>query len=90
MALRGGKHGDGHEVSILMRIGDGELAGRAASKVSTTIIRPPQQGHRRAGEGVSASSSASAHGRSGGVLGAASNWRARAMLRARTAPAMRP
>jgi len=72
--LRGREGGDrDHEVSILIRLGDGERAGRAPSKVSTTIIRPPQQGHRRAGEGVSASPSASAHGRSG----AASAWRAR-------------
>ncbi len=36
--------GDGHEVSILIRVGDGERAGRAPSKVSTIIIRPPQHG----------------------------------------------
>ena len=34
------------EVSILIRVGDGERAGRAPSKVSTMIIRPPQQGQR--------------------------------------------
>ena len=46
-ALRGGKHGAiAHEVSILIRLGEGERAGRTPSKVSMTIIRPPQQGHR--------------------------------------------
>ena len=46
-ALRGGKHGViAHEVSIPTRLGDGERAGRTPSKVSMTIIRPPQQGHR--------------------------------------------
>ena len=88
-ALRGGRRGDGHEVSILIRVGDGDRAGRAPSKVSMMIIRPPQQGHRRAGEGVSVSSSASARALGRGS-GAASNWRARSMLRARTAPANRP
>jgi hypothetical protein len=43
--LRGGKGGDGHEVSILIRVGDGEREERAPSKVSTMIIRPPQYGH---------------------------------------------
>jgi hypothetical protein len=42
--LWGGKRGDGHEVSILIRLGDGERAGRAPSKVSTMIIRPPAIG----------------------------------------------
>ena len=46
-ALRGGEHGAiAHEVSILIGLGDGERAGRTPSKVSMTIIRPPQQGHR--------------------------------------------
>ena len=58
--LRGGMRGDGHEVSILIRLGDGDRAGRRPSNVSTMIIRPPQQGHRRAGETSSASLSASA------------------------------
>ena len=40
-----------HEVSILIRFGDGDRAGRAPSNVSMMIIRPPQHGHRRAGEG---------------------------------------
>jgi hypothetical protein len=71
--LRGGKRGDGHEVSILMRIGYGELAGRVASKVSTMIIRPPQHGHRCAGEGVSASLSAALRERSVEAFGAASS-----------------
>jgi hypothetical protein len=44
-ALRGGKRGDGHEVSTLIRVGDGERAGRAPWNVSTMIIRPPQHGH---------------------------------------------
>ena len=52
MPAEGGMGGDAHEVSILIRDGDGGRAGRTPSKVSTTIMRPPQQGHRRAGEGV--------------------------------------
>src|SRR5271166_4683073 len=71
-ALRGGKRGDDHEVSILIGVGDGERAGRTPSKVSTMIIRPPQHGQRRTGEAVSAALSGSARERSG----AASNWRA--------------
>ena len=63
--VRGGMRGDGHELSILIRLGDGDLAGRRPSNVSTMIIRPPQHGHRCAGEGLSASLSASA----GEVLG---------------------
>jgi hypothetical protein len=55
-ALRGGNGGGDHEVSILIRLGAGEGAGRGLSKVSTMIIRPPQHGHRRADEGVSACS----------------------------------
>jgi hypothetical protein len=47
-------HGDGHEVSILIRLGDGDRAGRGPPNVSTTIIRPPQHGQRRAGERSSA------------------------------------
>ena len=53
-ALQGGMLGDGHEVSILIRLADEGRAGRAPSKVSTMIIRPPQQGQRRAGETSSA------------------------------------
>ena len=85
-ALRGGKRGDDHEVSILNRLGDEDRAGRAPTNVSTMIIRPPQHGHRCAGEGVSASVSASA----GGGSGTASNRRMRSMLRARTVPPNRP
>jgi len=55
----------GHEVSILMRLGDGDCAGRTPSNVSTMIMRPPQQGQRRAGETSSASPSTSSGGRSG-------------------------
>ena len=40
--------GAGHEVSILIRLGDGDHAGRGPSNVSTMIIRPPQHGQRRA------------------------------------------
>ena len=87
--MRGGKRGECHEVSILIRVGDGERSGRAPSKVSMMIIRPPQQGHRHEGEGVS-SRSASARERSGAVLGAESAWRTRSMLQARTALAKRP
>ena len=57
--LRGGMRGDGHEVSILIRFSDGDRPGRAPSNVSMMIIRPPQHGHRRAGNGASASLSAS-------------------------------
>jgi hypothetical protein len=46
--------GDGHELSILIRVGDGERQGRGPSNVSTMIIRPPQHGQRRAGETSSA------------------------------------
>jgi hypothetical protein len=35
--LRGGKRGGGHEVSILIRLGDGEREERAPSNVSTVI-----------------------------------------------------
>ena len=52
--VRGGMRGDGHELSILIRVGDGERQGRGPSNVSTMIIRPPQQGQRRAGETSSA------------------------------------
>jgi hypothetical protein len=39
MALRGGKRrGDPHELSILIRFGDGERAGRGPPNVSTMII----------------------------------------------------
>src|SRR5271166_1243713 len=89
-ALRNGKRGDGHEGSILVRVCDGERAGRAHSKVSAMIIRPPQQGQRRTGEGVSVSLSASAHERLGEASDAASAWRTRSTLWARTAPAKRP
>jgi len=82
--------GDGHELSILIRVGDGERQGRGPSIVSTMIIRPPQQGQRRAGETSLAWLSASAHGRWGAARAAASNCRARSMLSARSAPAMRP
>src|SRR5271166_1064387 len=88
--LRGGMRGDGHEVSILIRLGGGERAGRGPSNVSTTIIRPPQHGHRRGDEPSSPSLSASAFAFWGETLGAASAWRTRSMLRARTVPANRP
>src|SRR5208283_4900420 len=52
--VRGGMRGDGHEVPILIRLGDGDRAGRGPSKVSTTIIRPPQHGQRRKDEAGSA------------------------------------
>ena len=39
--MRGGMDGDGHELSILIRLGDGERQGRGPSSVSTMIIRPP-------------------------------------------------
>jgi hypothetical protein len=52
--LEGGRRGDGHELSILIRLGGRCGAGRAPSNVSTMIIRPPQHGQRRAGERSSA------------------------------------
>jgi hypothetical protein len=43
--LQAGKRGeDGHEVTILIRLDEGEREERAPSNVST-IIRPPQHGH---------------------------------------------
>ena len=87
--VRGGMRGGGHELSILIRLGDGERQGRGPSNVSTMIIRPPQQGQRRAGETSSARLSASREGW-GAFSAAASRCRARSMLRARAAPAMRP
>jgi hypothetical protein len=54
---------DGHEVSILI-LGDSGRVGLAPANVSTMIIRPPQQGHLHAVEGVSVSLSASAGERS--------------------------
>src|ERR1700722_15555359 len=60
--------GAGHEVSILIRLGDGDRAGRGPSNVSTMIIRPPQHGQRRAGATSSASRPASARERWGGAL----------------------
>ncbi len=50
-----------------MRLGDGDRAGRGPSNVSTMIIRPPQQGQRRAGGTSSASLSASARERWGAL-----------------------
>ena len=87
--VRGGTRGDGHELSILIRLGDGERQGRGPSNVSTMIIRPPQQGQRRAGETSSARLSASREGW-GAFSAAASSCRARSMLSARTALAKRP
>ena len=87
--VRGGMRGDGHELSILIRLGDDERQGRGPSNVSTMIIRPPQQGQRRAGETSSARLSASREGW-GAFSAAASSCRARSMLSARTAPANRP
>ena len=54
--MRGGKRDGGHEVSILIRVSDGERSGRVPSKVSTMIILPPQQAHGREGEDVSSRS----------------------------------
>src|SRR5271165_204386 len=88
--LRGGKRSDDHEVSIRMRLGDGDLAGRGPSKVSTMIIRPPQHGQRRGGGTSSAPLSAPARERWGASSDAASAWRARSMLSARTVPPNRP
>jgi hypothetical protein len=66
---------DGHEVSILIGLGDGGRVGLAPANVSTMIIPPPQQGHLRAVEGVSVSLSASAGERSGATSDAPSNRR---------------
>ena len=46
--VRGGMWGDGHELSILIRPGEGGRAGRGPANVSTMIMRPPQHGQRRA------------------------------------------
>jgi hypothetical protein len=88
--LQGEMRGAGHEVSILIRLGDGDRAGRGPSNVSTMIIRPPQHGQRRAGATSSASRPASARERWGAPSDAASAWRTRSMLRARHVPANRP
>ena len=77
--MRGGMHGDGHELSILIRLGDGERQGRAPSNVLTIIIRPPQQGQRRAGE-TSSSRLPASHEGWGAFFAAASNCRARSMF----------
>ena len=87
--VRGGMRGEGHELSILIRVGDGERQARGPSNVSTMIIRPPQQGQRRAGETSSARLSASTCGRWRAAC-AASNCRARSMLSARSAPEKSP
>ena len=87
--VRGGMRGGGHELSILIRLGDGERQGRAPSNVSTTIIRPPQQGQRRAGE-TSAGLSASAREGWGAFSAAASKCRTHSMVSARIAPARKP
>ena len=79
-ALRGGMGCGGHEVSILIWVGDGERAGRMASKVSTIIIRPPQHGQRRAGATSSTSPPASARERWGVPSDAASAWRTRSVF----------
>ena len=43
--LQGGEWGDRvHEVSVLIRLGDGGRAGPTPSKVSMMIMRPPQHG----------------------------------------------
>ena len=49
-----GRNGDrDHEVSIQMRVGAEDRVGRGpSSNTSMMIIRPPQHGHRRAGEAV--------------------------------------
>ena len=88
--VRGWTRGDGHEVSILILLGDENRAGRGPSNVSTMIIRPPQHGQRCAGETSSAWLSASTREGWDASCAAASKCRARAMLAARTAPAKRP
>ena len=86
--MRGGRRDGGHEVSILIRVSDGERSGCVPSKVSTMIILPPQQAHGREGEDVS---SRSARERSGERPRArrAIGGRARC-CGARTVPAKRP
>ena len=78
--LEGGRRGDGHEVSILIRARRRCRAGRGPSNVSTMIIRPPQHGQRRAGERSSARLSASAGEGWGAFSVAASICLARSML----------
>jgi hypothetical protein len=76
--VRGGMWGDGHELSILIRLGDGERQGRGPSNVSTMIMRPPQHGHWCAGVLISLLASACAL--PGEASGTASKCRARSML----------
>jgi hypothetical protein len=71
--------GEGHELSILIRFSEGDRAGRGPSNVSTMIIRPPQQGQRRAGETSSVGLSASREGW-GAFSAAASKCRACSMF----------
>src|SRR4029077_10605352 len=78
LMARGGTHGDGHEVSILIRLGGGDCAGRGPSNVSTMIMRPPQHGHWCAS--VLASLAASACALPVEASGAASKCRTRSML----------
>ena len=88
--MRGGMRGDGHELSILIRLGDGERQGRGPSNVSTMIIRPPQQGQRRAGETVFSPTVGLAR-RLGRILCRGEQLSgALDVVRPRTAPAMRP
>jgi hypothetical protein len=85
--------GNSHEVSILIIGGIGLVrffGAQPGSKISMTIIRPPQQGQGR-GSTRSSSGAVELVG-SDGLAGAgmASNLRARAMLAARWPLASRP
>ena len=75
-----------HEVSILIRLGEGP----ARPNVSTMIIRPPQHGHGREGLGGSSSPGQLKAPFGRACAAVASNWRARAMFRAQALPANKP
>jgi len=72
----------GHDVSILNRLAADGLRGRTASKVSTTIIRPPQHGQRGSKAGFGFSRAPTGGGQSDNAIDVVSRLRMRAMLRA--------
>src|SRR6202022_1285933 len=85
--------GRGHEVSILIVTGEGVgryFGSQPRSKVSMMIMRPPQQGHGRGRMCCSLVAVALGVSESFERDGAASNWRARSMLAARSALANSP
>ncbi len=86
-SIRVSRFGDRHhDAAIPILLMGGARGSPPRSKVSTTIMRPPQWGHGWARAGGSVSSAVSSA--SGG--GMASSSRARAMLRVRPPLAKRP